>query len=178
MFTRFELGRAGGTWCAAGGCRLPSRVLDVSRHPGMLARRSTVSHMSRRGCPRFRARGPTTRHTRSLGVGGRRPDRAAARIVPRLPPGFASGEHFNHQSQAQRTVSIMMCVMLYLGQNTSLLHKLPRTGYQGSQGATLEPTFPQVIPGCCCSLEKSAHRNLTCLRSLTEEQLRHIAVHR
>ena len=41
-----------------------------------------------------------------------------------------------------------------------------------------KPTFPHGLPGCVGNFEKSAHRNLLCLRRWTEDQQRYIADNR
>ena len=158
---------AGGSWRAVGVGRLP---IDVSTRrrvtPGFLARSSTISHLSRPGCTRPRPWGPGRR--------GRRPGCAATRVDAH---DLAFDKHFN----PWRTGSNMICAMCILAwafSNSSLPHKPPRTGRHEKSGSQRFHKEFQFVLTVWSPLEKSAHRNLSCLWRGTKDQRRYIVVDR
>ena len=66
----------------------------------------------------------------------------------------------------------------YLGQGFLEIQIAAQAPWHRTPSKVRKPTFPQGLPSpdCVGSLEKSAHRNLLCLRRRTEDQQQYIAV--
>ena len=140
-----RFGPTSGSWRAARGGRLPSRVHDVSLRLGLHERSDTISHLSRQWCTRSSIRRPR-RRSRRLGC----------TAVSVAPPGLASDDK-------NRLCDPVSRPLRRPGLSRTIRRSTSRLAPNAKQNQ--ETKLPQGIPSCFC-VWRSAQRKLPSLRAI------------